>query len=55
MQAIAGRIGKHIETIIFRLLAVIDVDGMFFPDLTPFLLGCLMVIRYCHGEIPPFI
>ena len=50
MQSVAGRIREHIQTVVFRLLAVIDIYRVFFPDLTPFLFGCLMIIRYCHGE-----
>ena len=52
MQALPGRIRKHIQNIILRLREVIGIRSeglMIFPVLLPFLLNLLMIVH----ELPP--
>ncbi len=47
MQSVSGRIRKHIEAVVFLLVAL-DIDRMFFPVAAPFFLYRAMVIGYSH-------
>ena len=48
MKPVSGRIGKHIQAIVFLLLAVIDIYRVLFPVSTPFLLNHSVIIWYSH-------
>ena len=55
MKACAGRIRKHVKTIILRLLSVVDVDGMLLPFFSPLVFHFNVVIWNCHNSKPPAI
>ena len=48
MKSVSGRIGEHIQAIVFLLLAVIDIYRVLFPISTPFLLNHSVIIWYSH-------
>ncbi len=55
MKPVPGRVREHIQTIVFLtffpILTDLDVDRVLLPVLTPFLLNCLMVVRYLRHDI----
>ena len=52
MQTIPGRIRKHVQTIVFWLLAVIDIDRRAHPFIAPFLFDFSVIKHGCHSLSP---
>ena len=53
MKTVSGRIREHIQTVVFRFLAIIDIYRLFLPVCAPFRFDGSMVIRCSHFFIPP--
>ena len=53
MKSVAGRVGEHIQTIIFWFFSVVDIYRVLFPVLAPFFFYGAVVVRYCHCFYTP--
>ena len=45
VQAIAGRIWKHVQTVVFLLFPIVHIDGALLPELPPFFFYFPMIVR----------